>query len=133
MNPHVPKPVKVQSENKRGRPQKQQKTTHVPGEVGGTTTNVPIETRINAHATTKVETCIRRRGRGRGRGGSSGRENNTSRIDVTTRGGIYLENVIPIEFLTTTGGDHGIIIRRKIAGFTSTSTVLTEVLCNCFM
>jgi len=87
MNPHVPKPVKVPSENKRGRPRKQQKTTHVPGEAGGITANVPIGTSTNVHATTQVKTSTR--GRGRGREDSSGRGNNVARIDVKIRGGIY--------------------------------------------
>jgi len=100
--------VKVPSGNKGERPRKQQKTTHVPRDAGGITANVPIETSTSVHAISQVETCTRGRGRGRGRGGSSRRRNNAARIDVTTREGTYLGSVITNDFLTTTGGGHGI-------------------------
>ena len=40
LNPHVLTPIR----NKGGRPRKQQKITHVPGEAGGTIANVPMGT-----------------------------------------------------------------------------------------
>ena len=45
----------------------------------------------------------------------------------------YIGSVIPNDFLTTTGGGHGITIGREIQVFASASDILTEVLCNCFV
>ena len=85
-----------------------------------------IEISTSIHATGQVETSntrgservemvvSRERGNNVGRGGSSGRKNTAARVDVITREGSYLESAIPNDFLTSSGGGHGIIVERKI-------------------